>query len=486
MSGRAIKVLEKYGPMLSGELARRIEEDYGVSNTTARQILSRAKKPVNKIATLSFTKNQKFFYLESQYMKQKYAESLMKAIEKDSMINWIYIRAFQNQYGYVSKGILPALVAAPVKNVKGHKKHERIIQDLLKCNIIEEADEEHWKLCDWVPAAEMNAMRSTGIEVVKKQIVHDFAGWARNINMVGYDSAKTLFEEAEFANFQWAFSAPSYVQPLYNMQLEKNGFVVADVFYGKTADVEDIRFFLDKISIIRRFKKLPVFLPILLVESVTPEALAELKKHKVLIALIRNLFDEKYTELLADIVNIFTHASAIVSKNPTQIDKLFAEIAKADGKFNDIVGDLFELMVGYYYYRIGSSFLMIGRKIRIPDSEKTNELDVLVQRDGKMIVVECKAKHSMIDAKFVQTWLNKNIPQTRKWLLNQYTDYKNMEFQLWALGGFTPEAEQLLKKAVDSAKKYKIEYLDRNQVMQRFREGNVQHAIDLLNQYFRK
>ncbi len=287
--------------MLSGKLARIFENEYGVSNMAARQALSRAKSPVNKICTLSFEKNQKFFYLENQFMSQQYVDRLLEDIKENSQINWIYICAFQAQYGYVSKNILPALVSSPVKNVKGHKLHERVLDDLIKCHIIEDYDDTRWKLSDWVSDTLQNLSRSTGIEVVKKQIVNDFASWAGNINLVGYGSSKTIFESAEFANFQWAFTAPSYVQPLYNMEAQKNGFVVADVFYGRTATLEDIQFFINKISIIRSYKKLPCFLPVLLIDNAAPEALKALKEHKVMVAFIKNLFDKRYVELLAEI-----------------------------------------------------------------------------------------------------------------------------------------------------------------------------------------
>ena len=89
MSKKVVTLLNKYGPMLSGELARKFEHEYGASNTAARQALSRAKKPVNKICALSFDKNQKFFYLESQYMSNRYIERLMDAIKQSSQINWV-------------------------------------------------------------------------------------------------------------------------------------------------------------------------------------------------------------------------------------------------------------------------------------------------------------------------------------------------------------------------------------------------------------
>lgn len=143
MSKKVVTLLNKYGPMLSGELARKFEHEYGASNTAARQALSRAKKPVNKICTLSFDKNQKFFYLESQYMSNRYIERLMDAIKQSSQINWVYICAFQSQNGFVAKSILPSLVSSPIKNVKGHKLHQRVIDDLLKCGIIVEYNETH-------------------------------------------------------------------------------------------------------------------------------------------------------------------------------------------------------------------------------------------------------------------------------------------------------------------------------------------------------
>ena len=54
MSKRVIDVLNKEGPMLSGKLAHILEVEYGISNVAARQALSRARNPVNKIQTLSF------------------------------------------------------------------------------------------------------------------------------------------------------------------------------------------------------------------------------------------------------------------------------------------------------------------------------------------------------------------------------------------------------------------------------------------------
>lgn len=484
MSKRVIDILNKEGPMLSGKLAHILEIEYAISNVAARQALSRARNPVNKIQTLSFDKNQKFFYLENQYMSQKYIDSLLDAIKESSQVNWIYICAFQSQWGYVSKSILPALVSSPIKKVKGHKLHDRVIKDLLKCHIIEDFNNEFWKLSDWIPHSGKNLSRAVGLEVAKKQVVTDFANWARNINFVGYDSTKKLFETAEFANFQWAFTAPTYIQPIYNLETQKNGFIIADILYGETATAENIQFFLNKISIIRAYRKLPHFMPVFLLENAEPEALKILKEYKVVVAFIRELFDEKYTQLLAEIVNVFTNASAIVSQNPSQIEKLFIEIAKSEGRYNDIIGDFFEIMVGYYYQQIGCKYLTIGKKIYIPDSDKSNELDLLVERDGKVLIVECKATHSALDEHYVEKWLNTTIPRVRKWLNVNYPSMK-YEFQLWSLGGVTQKAKELLDKDSMRVTKYRIEYFDKEAILEKIQKNKIQHLSDIFRKYFK-
>lgn len=73
-----------------------------------------------------------------------------------------------------------------------------------------------------------------------------------------------------------------------------------------------------------------------------------LKENKVIVGIIENIFDKKYTALLGEVVRIFTNASAIVSKKPEELKALFSEITRSDGRYNDMIGDMFELVVGYY------------------------------------------------------------------------------------------------------------------------------------------
>ena len=490
MKNKVVQLINQHGPMLSGELARRYEAKYNVSNEAARQALSRVGLPVCKISKLSFDKNQKFFYLENQFMSERYTDALLRAIEENSKINSIYITAFAAQNGYVSKKLLPAFVSAPIGNVKGHKLHNRVIEDLLHQKIIQEFDETRWMLNPaFYGRGYPNISRTVGLEVAKRQIVHDFASWIGKMNLTAYDSVKILDEEAQFAKFQWAYTAPSYVHSLYDMKKNppRPGFVVADVFYGKTATIQDIQFFIDKVNIIRSFRNLPNFLPIIIVDKLNIDALMLLKKNKIMIALISNIFDNRYSEILGDIVNLFTNAAAIIFDNPDKLEKLFAEIEKSEGRFNNLAGDMFELLVGHYFRDIGCSYLRMKSTIQIPGKDgQQREIDVLTQKDGSMYIAECKASRTKIDFEFADKWLGVIIPQIYKWLLEKDWGTNKFVFQLWSIGGFAKDAEELLRSRQNSVKptKYKIEFFNKEEMRNMAKENNSRFFLSMIEQHF--
>jgi len=485
MKNKVEKLLNEYGPMLSGELARYYETAYNVSNEAARQSLSRASKPVCKISKLSFDKNQKFFYLEKQFMSAIYIDALLRAIEEHSKINSIYISAFLSQDGYMSKEILPAFVSAPIGKIKKHKMHKHIISDLTQSKIISEFDETRWMLSyEFNSLGLSNIARSTGLEVSKKQIINDFSSWAGKMNLSAYNSVHILNEKANFANFQWAFTAPSYVHPLFDSKKNRPGFIVADVFYGKKATKQDIQFFIDKVKITRSFKNLPTFLPILIIDQIEKDALMYLKDNKIFVAMLNNIFGTRYSQLLGDIVNLFSKASAIIAKNPKKLEELFNEIGKSEGRFNNLAGDMFELLVGYYYQETSFNYLEIKKNIKIPEERCVREIDVFVIKDGYIHIVECKANQSMIDSKFVDVWLGTKIPQIRKWLLENYSNKQDYIFRLWSIGGFTNEAMALLQAHQNSVTKYKIEFCDKEQIREIAKKDKARTFLSMLDQHF--
>lgn len=478
---KVAELLKKKGPMLSGDLARLYEQKYGVSNEAARKAISRAKAPVKKLYKIKFDKNQIFYYLDTQFMESKYIDALLQAIKKHSKVIYTYIQAFISQNGVVSKDLLPAFVSAPVGKVKGHRQHEDVLKKLIDAQIIRDNCEETYSISPKIHET-INDKRSRGLEIAKKVIVSDFNNWARGVNLVAYGKGKCLFEKPNFGQFQWAYTAPSYIQPLFSYKTENPGFVIADVCYGKTATVNSIQFFLQKISILRSYKNISPFLPILIVDKIDGDALNILKENKVMIVLLNNLFSDKYTELLNDLVNVFANASAILNKNPGKIHDLFEAFEKSEGRYNNIAGDLFELLVGSHFSYIGCQYLKSQEEVIDSETGKKKEIDLFVVKDGKCIIVECKAQRAKLSKEFVCKWLNENIPVIRKCLLDRERCNK-MEFQLWSVSGFDDEALTLLKKA-EECKRYSVVHLDKEQMISYAKDKGDQHFIDIMKKHF--
>ena len=96
-------LLKQYGPMLSGDLAKKYEKKYNASNEAARKAISRARSPIQKIKYFPFEKNQIFCYLEEQYNTSSYKKMLYSSLKKHSSTIAPLLIALENNYGIISK-----------------------------------------------------------------------------------------------------------------------------------------------------------------------------------------------------------------------------------------------------------------------------------------------------------------------------------------------------------------------------------------------
>ena len=65
------------------------------------------------------------------------------------------------------------------------------------------------------------------------------------------------------------------------------------------------------------------------------------------------------------------------------------------------MGDLFECMVGLLFVRIGSRNIELNKQV--PNGKGVKyEIDVLVERNGEIAVIECKAYRGKVDKDYVE------------------------------------------------------------------------------------
>lgn len=472
-------IVQEKGPLLSGKLASIYENENKKSNTAARQAISRARSPIQKIKSIPFENNQVFVYLENQYMSHKYCENLVEAIKTNSNIMQSIIGALVSQNGFASKELLPAYTSSPVKKIKGHRLFEGNVQRLINSGIIVEYLEIYLSLnTSFFPDATFNFAHAKGIETAKKVVLNDFSDLAKKINLVSFNSGRII---SEFGKYQWGYTAPSYIQGIlkYSKGTPKPGFVLADVNIEHFAKKDRINFFIEKVRTIRSCKNTSNFVPVFLTDTLDKESHEALKKEGIVIAFLEVVFGKEYVQLLSDLINVFTNATAFVLNNPEKIDQLFTEISKNGGKYNNALGDMFELLVGYYYHEIGSNHLEINKYIDGSDTKSRNpkEIDVYVEKDGKIIVVECKATKAPLDKDITNKWIKDKVPDIYH-ALRKENSTKGIEFQLWSIGGYDQSSIEILESAKETTKKYQIDFLDKSKIIDLAREKGVQVVIN--------
>ena len=277
-------LLEENGPMLSGELAKLYELENKTNNTNARQEISRARSPVQKNKLIPYQNNQVFVYLEKQFKSQSYWDSLIASISNHSKIADTFIRAMTSQDGIMSKDILAAYTMSPIDNLKGHKRYDILLEQLVQADIVFHYNDEQMSLSNqWFSSNHSNSFsHAKAIELTKKMVLNDFHDLTRKTNITSYNSGRFW---SDFAHFQWGYTAPSYLQGISTWDTKKQipipGFIIADVVLQRNASVKDVIFFVEKINTIKSYRNVSNFVPTLMVYGLDTEAFELLKKNNV-------------------------------------------------------------------------------------------------------------------------------------------------------------------------------------------------------------
>lgn len=474
-------ILRNKGPLLSGELAELLAKESNANKEAIRKRLSRAKFPVTRIRGF-FVDNQSMFYLQEQYNKEIFFDGLLKAFKKGAKRFYAVIKAIEYHYGYIKTQHLPCYTFSPTQNLVGHKRISKILDELIGLKVIA-FEGDSYKLHPYLLETSNPSYKEyKAIETAKNFVLTQFLSWTRSIGLTSYNTGSFY---SEFAKFQWSFTSPSYINSLTSSVEGKitPAFILADVLIGREAEEENVNFFIEKIKILNAQKNLSKFIPFLIVDSVSTNAFQLLKKNGIVIGFVNKLFGYEYSDLLKALINTITNAGAILKKNPEVYLDLITKLNKlVDGKTNNLRGDLFELAVGFYHSRLCRS-LDIGKQINFEGNRK--EMDVFAVYTDEIKVAECKGYKNKVSKDEIEVWLSEKISIVRKWIIDQHAyDNKNITFEFWSTGGYEDDALEKLKYSKTTTKKYKIEYYDQPQIIEKAKEVKSQRFNDILKQYY--
>lgn len=469
----------KNGPCLSNELID-FYSSKGTSKDAVRKRLSRVGSPIFKLSGF-FQNKQTFFYHKEQYQEDIYFINLRKAIKSSARRYYSIIKAIEYHNGYINKEHLASYCFSPINNLKSHKNFNTIIDELKKLQFVFEENECYTLNSSLSNRSKNNYNYYKAVELSKDLIIHQFNNFSKNIGLISYEKGKS---HSEYSKFQFCFTAPSYVNGItaINNGKPKPAFVLADILLGNYIGEDEIDFFLRKIAIVKTQSKCN-FLPFLIVDNVSQDALNALKKQGIIIGFINKLFGNEYEELLKSLLSTVTNAGTILKENPEAYLTLIEQFNKLiDGKTNNLKGDLFELAVGYYYSNLCQS-LDVGKIVNY-ETEKC-EIDVLAFFQEKIIVSECKAYKTKIGIEIVEKWMTDKIPIIYKSLIYNNNE-KHIIFEFWSTSGFTEDAIEYLENKKDLINKYSIEYYSEKEIMEKARKSKAKKITEIMRDYFIK
>lgn len=470
-------ILNESGPLMSSELARRLEKKDSISYNTASQRIVRNKK-IHKIKGF-FKSGQSLCYLETQEYDELYEKLNFNLFEYGRKY-WYCLNAIKLNGGAIERKHLECLTNYPVLPLKKHLPFNKVMQVFVREGVLV-FDSDYYYLSSRFGQKRISKLTQSTLDLIKSDLLNSFERLTKNIGLVSYKTPEFF---AEYGKFRWAFKGVSNVTGLISDR--KSGFLLADIIIGKPIFKDDVRFFVEKINHIQSFNNASKLLPFLIVDDLDKEALIYLKKHGIVVGLIGELFGEKYALALKELITILENTGASLKNNPDKYLDLIKELKKYnEGLVNNIRGTFFEFMVGHIHSVNSNSSIKLGKIVF--DRGKQHEMDVMAVYPDKVIIVECKATKSKVSKSYVDKWLGVKIPAFKKYLEGQDAyQNKNIVFEIWSINGFTEDALIKLNSIAKKTTKYKIIYLESKEIRNKALEMKNKKLKEALDEYFLK
>lgn len=485
MAADITQYLLSEGPKLTGDILRFLEKT-GLSPELARKRLSRRDKTIKTLSGISFHKNSRFYFHESQYRKDDYWGALHHAVTSSSPAYHSAIASLMTNGGIVPKFFFPIISGAPIKQ-KGQIGSENILSRLSAVGILQHTEVGGMPTIQLNPVYyDIDAESLTARLTVQQVLLSAIADWARKLGIVSYDAVKIRSKNETlpiFGTHAFDLCGPSYLAPLtsYNKDKIKPGFLVCDAYLGEV-DLWTAKNFIRKCINSRALRNLPPFLPVIIADGFHPDAFNELRKRGIIATKPSTLFGAEVAKGLAGLLATLTSASAIAVKKPEVIEILFSQLGHIEGAASNLRGALFELIVGHMVSLEGSGQLNIGQKAQI-DEKTSYEIDVFFREAANVRLIECKgyAPTHLVNAEEVELWINEKASRLNKFYRNQtYYQGRDFIFEFWTSGKFTEDARRL----GDKQRRYGVRLVDGKEIQKRMTKLNIPGIKKVFSEHY--
>ena len=450
------------GPSLSSDIKSELINITKISDVAARKQISRANGDVFHLRNITFPKNESFLYLKDQYQTSRFYQNLYESLIKVNSITGYVLSVMDCLGGKVS--INKFNTFAPVEYASKKNLINKIKEQLLSIDFIQEDSNSNGEKFLQLNPLFYSTTRAISIVHEEKQLlsvitVEDF--FKKN----SFGSYNKFEQYGNFSGYTWDITCPSYLLPFRKISNEKilPGFLVADVLPEKNISERHVKYFIEKIENLTHKKNVRPFLPFLIGEHFSDDALMLLREKGVCVSVFDNLLGKSTADLLRDIILTMEECkSQIKGDNSEKIEKILKSILVYEGKTINIKGSLFEMLVANIIYKLTNGFVKIGKLIEL-NREKA-EIDIFCEKGvSGFLIIECKAHKAYITREDIDRWKNR-ITLIYQWIqsINEYKN-RSITFEYWCTSDYDKDALDLLK-TMKECKKYQVEYKNLNDI----------------------
>ncbi len=474
-----IKILKKHGGMLTSDLSNELIKK-GVSKDAARQKISRALSnngDIDRLTNIKFPHRARFIYLKSEGLSERFYHNLYAAFNNTNSAYSHIINLLKLHYGVLNESKYKVYSSAPEISRK-HINFTTILNNLLNLKLCEYRNINNVRYI-YLNGFEYNEKRAIAIEKVEFLLVDMLKEWLKRTNFASFNAINT---QSNYGYYFWDISSPSYIFPFLKEGKSQNekimhGFIVADVVYN-TIDETTIKYFINKLDIIRSNKNNRPVIPILMAKGYTQEAFSVGKSKGIIIITPEILFGKDIADMFETLLFKLTNIAAAAIKDIEEFLKLYDQLGKIQGSAAHLYGDLFEFLIGVIYREsLPTSSLEIGKFISI-DNGNRKEIDVYVKTTNKKIYfIECKgySQKTNVSEKEAKYWIEK-VPLLRKWGNENIENFDKLEqhYEFITTSHFDETAKQVFDEFNFKTKKYQVTYFEGEQLLKFLEQINIE------------
>lgn len=484
--------------MRSSKLAAELIRSLGVSSNTARKRISRIRPPLYKFPIPLLPKNEAFIYHKQERGSERFWKALLRDMEETNSIYSLALYGLEGRGGIVQRSSFDVISGSP-KAQKGQVPVARVLSNLVESQLVNLTEIGDLGECirldpSTITDSYPNEKHFRSRIVAEDLLLEGFREWLRKLGLASYNAIdiRDIQKAPQFSTFFWDICGPSYLLPLVKNSATNPaegipGFVVADVFCDGELSVKNIQYLLRKVHVLKSQKNLARFLPFILAEGYTREAIHAGHKSGIVMATIKSVFGEEVAGLLKSLIITLKNAAEVAASNPDQISKFIDGLRNIEGKSINLRGALFEMIVGYLVREVEGNSIDIGEVVFHPETGKPAEIDVRrVKEHQQCWCCECKVRSAgtYIDTSIVNKWLSQ-IGRIKAYHRSERR-FRNCKlgFEFWTNVEFDAEALELLKQEKAKRKKIDLEWRDGKAVRDYAKRASNRGILKTLDEHY--